>query len=1167
MADQPIGGIKLEITGDIRGLQKAVADGKISVDQLGKFLEQRIEKGTTSAERSVNRLVKELTGVRPTAQLQQLGVALQKIGGTAKLTEVQVGNLQRKIEGLRSAGGTVPASLQNIATSAAGVGKAFEGIKTDTVQRATGNLGSLGTALGALGPAGMVAAVGLAAVTAGLGAVVAAGAGLAKLVNDASIWADKIKDTSIATGMSVESVQRLEHAAALAEVSLEQVTSAVIKMQRAMIEAPEKFTALGLSMAQLREMAPEEQLVAVADKLKLIEDPALRNAAAVDILGKSWADLAPLIMDGLGAMKDANVMSADTIGQLDELRQKTNGMSAAWDQMWVALGAAAGKEPAIVGAIDAITGAMTRLGKALKDSADKKKGSFLDSAVHALSGLQASGAIGGGLVGSGLAASVTLPLQMFAAQAAPALPINPAEAGRHRVELEAEKAAMAERLRNAKAEEEAKKAADKATEKLVAREKELTGARIAEAAAIDRSILRSKGVASFTDTGLKDLSKYAGGPGNDVALAALKEIVKRQRPEGMAFPKATPMGIQELMPSGGTGLQFELSKLASGTMWPTALRPLKISMKETSDSMDAVNEKTVDWHQQLAAIADITQILGSNFGSKILGGVAGIGGALKTLKTGMADGLTGGAGLFSTKGLSSLLGNAATIGQIASIGLSLGKAVADALITKASAFEHVGKHWGTKISEGLAEQIDKDAKEKFGGDIETGALSNLGAIFGEAGGVEKFGTGAATGKVRDLFSAVEQGKLSLSQAGDVFDEVFGEVAAANISKSTGLASDGLKELVDLAKRFGLESEALQDFMKGQATGLAGNLAGGLGSLKASREKGGPGLVSQGAATGISAALVGDFAAMREAGLSQAEAIGQITPAIQAMREELTAAGLEGSAAFLALEQQVGIFTDEVTGPLVSGIGSFSGALVNMNNMGLLTQETFAGITAQIGANIEALAREGVEGPAAVAALQPELQKIWEIQQKTGLQVDETTQNLIDQAVAAGAVGEQHRSAQEVMRDAMLDTRDAIVSIAEAMGALPKDIKFRVHTEYTESGHRPGEINMEPIANLRGGGGGGEELESRAIGSPNLEYWGTGTPVMLHDWEAVMTPGALESLVSSSIDIGVAAAAGQKPVSMGGNDEMLQELRGLRAEIARLPRAVAIVSRDLVQQSR
>jgi len=1167
MADQPIGGIKLEIGGDIRGLQKAVADGKISVEQLGKFLEQRIDKSSTSAERSVNRLVKELTGVRPTAQLQQLSVAIEKIGGTAKLTEVQVGNLQRKIEGLRSAGGTVPASLQNIASSAAGVGKAFEGIKTDAVQRATGNLGSLGSALGALGPAGTAAAVGLGAVTAGLGAVVAAGAGLAKLVNDASIWADKIKDTSIATGMSVESVQRLEHAAAVAEVSLEQVTSAVIKMQRAMIDAPEKFTALGLSMAQLSEMAPEEQLVAVAEKLKLVEDPALRNAAAVDILGKSWADLAPLIMDGLGAMDDANVMSADSIGQLDELRQKTNGMAAAWDQMWVALGAAAGKEPVIVGAIDAITAAMARLGKVLKDNADQKKGSFVDSAVNALTALQVGGGIAGGLAGS-----VTLPLQMFAAQGAPrelvgppAPPINQADADRHRLELQQ---ATADRLRNAEAEEEAKKAADKATAQLTAREKELTGARIAEAAAIDRSILRSKGVGSFTDAGLKDLSKYAGGAGNDVALAALKEIVKRQRPEMMAFPSATPMGIQELLPSGGTGLQFELSKLASGTMWPTALKPLKIGMKEASDSLDDINDKTVDWHQQLAAIADLTQILGSNLGSKILGGVAGIGGALKTLKTGMADGLTGGAGLFSTKGLSSLLGNAATIGQIASIGLSVGKAVADALITKASAFEHVGKHWGKQISEGLAEQIDKDAKEKFGGDIETGALSNLGAIFSEAGGVEKFGTGAATGKVRDLFSAVEQGKLSLSQAGEVFDEVFGEVAAANVSKTTGLASDGLKELVDLAKRFGLESEALQDFMRGQATGLAGNLAGGLGSLKASREKGGQGLVNQTAATGISAALVGDFAAMREAGLSQADAIGQITPAIQAMREELNAVGLEGSAAFLALEQQVGIFTDEVTGPLVSGIGSFAGALVNMNNMGLLTQETFAGITAQIGANIEALAREGVEGPAAVAALQPELQKIWEIQQKTGLQVDETTQNLIDQATAAGTVGEQHRSAQEVMRDAMLDTRDAIVSIAEAMGALPKDIKFRVHTEYTESGHRPGEISMEPIANF-GGGGGEQMMEGRAVGSPNIEYWGTGTPVMLHGWEAVMTPGALESLVSSSIDIGVAAAAaGQKPASMGGSDElMLQELRGLRAEIARLPRAVAIVSRDLVQQSR
>ncbi len=74
--------------------------------------------------------------------------------------------------------------------------------------------------------------------------------------------------------------------------------------------------------------------------------------------------------------------------------------------------------------------------------------------------------------------------------------------------------------------------------------------------------------------------------------------------------------------------------------------------------------------------------------------------------------------------------------------------------------------------------------------------------------------------------------------------------------------------------------------------------------------------------------------------------------------------------------------------------------------------------------------QGKDGPLALAALQPDLQRIWELQQQFGWAVDESTQALIDQAVESGQVGEQFRSVQDRMIS-------AVEKLTERLGSLER----------------------------------------------------------------------------------------------------------------------------------
>ncbi len=177
----------------------------------------------------------------------------------------------------------------------------------------------------------------------------AAGISFTAIINQAIQVAGALNDTAVKTGISIDALQRLQFAAGLSGGSLENVSGAVGRMQKALItagegskEATEALDRLGLSASEILALSPDKQFEAVAVAIASIEDPAARTTAAMDLFGKSGAELVPTLvaigtnseeinaqLSSIGGPVSAEAIAkVDTLGdQLDVL--KTAGKNTA----------------------------------------------------------------------------------------------------------------------------------------------------------------------------------------------------------------------------------------------------------------------------------------------------------------------------------------------------------------------------------------------------------------------------------------------------------------------------------------------------------------------------------------------------------------------------------------------------------------------------------------------------------------------------------------------------------------------------------------------------------------------------------------------------------------------------------------------------------------------
>lgn len=549
-----------------------------------------------------------------------------------------------------------------------------------------------------------------------------------------------------------------------------------------------------------------------------------------------------------------------------------------------------------------------------------------------------------------------------------------------------------------------------------------------------------------------------------------------------------------------------------------------------------VVKNTQTWEQSLTNIAHQLQAMGSAGGliGSILAGVSSIGTAFENLAK---NGVKGLGDLFKG-GISNSLKNLSGALSAGLAAFDIGKALFGALkglfggkTDAEKAMEDVGRRWGVSISKGLSEQIAKDAKRL--GSQSLGELANLGKVISEAGGVGAFGISKATVAMGQLTAAVKAGQISATEAGKVFDESFGELAAASISKTTGLASAAFVTLATQAKAAGVESKALSEYFSTQLQAEIGGLRAYVDTV---------GVQTQAGATAIAASVLTEFGALRAAGVSAKDAFSQL--GIDKLKQQLDEAGLSGGAAFDALAAQAAQAADEFAGPLLSGIDAITQAAVAMQNQGTLTQATFSGLTAEIGATYQKLIDGGADANTALANLQPDLQRIWELEQRTGYQADATTQALVDQAVEAGAVGEAHKSASEQMLDASLRVADAVEYLAKQLGYIPKaaqDAADGLSDAFNG-------VQIHPVTIPISYGDGGEGAPHPAAAVPSFSDggvgdFGSGTLAMLHGREAIIP---LDKPGQSSGGAGALASVTNQfaPVFQGGSArEQLRQFIG------------------------
>ena len=176
----------------------------------------------------------------------------------------------------------------------------------------------------------------------GGGALAGAAGVLAPLVMAVKQFADAgsaLDDMSQRTGASVEALSGLGYAAKMSGAELEDVEKGLRTMQKGLAAGDTGFEKLGLSIESLKGLSPDEQMKVIADKLAAIEDPGERAAAAMDIFGKSGANLMPLLSGGSQGINGL-ISEADSLGVImsGEAASSAAILGDAIDQVSIVIG-------------------------------------------------------------------------------------------------------------------------------------------------------------------------------------------------------------------------------------------------------------------------------------------------------------------------------------------------------------------------------------------------------------------------------------------------------------------------------------------------------------------------------------------------------------------------------------------------------------------------------------------------------------------------------------------------------------------------------------------------------------------------------------------------------------------------------------------------------------
>lgn len=176
--------------------------------------------------------------------------------------------------------------------------QSLKGITSES-QRATAAVGNEKSGL--LGAMGKLGAVLL---------TVGAGRAVSRTVE----WAGHLTDLADKTGMTTEALQRLAFVGTQSGVSIDSLANGIVRLQRNLSTdkgAQKAIEALGLSVSDLLAMAPDQMFIRLSEAVRGLEDPAKRTTAAWEVLGRSSAELMPVMVSDVKALSESVHVTAN----------------------------------------------------------------------------------------------------------------------------------------------------------------------------------------------------------------------------------------------------------------------------------------------------------------------------------------------------------------------------------------------------------------------------------------------------------------------------------------------------------------------------------------------------------------------------------------------------------------------------------------------------------------------------------------------------------------------------------------------------------------------------------------------------------------------------------------------------------------------------------------
>ncbi len=267
-----------------------------------------------------------------------------------RLSVVDGGKVKAELSEIGEKGERSLKKIESAATPASSGLKLLSSAANDAkfqLQAATDRLGMLGSVLGKLGPAGLIAGASIAAL----------GVGITALVMPVARVGDEFFKLSQKTGVSVEALTALDYAAKLSDVSTEGLTKGLQRLSVALFdsrlegaEGSKALQALGVAATDAHgQIRPTEQvLLDLAEKFADMPDGADKAALAIKLFGREGLSLIPFLnqgRDGISAlMEEAQrlglVMSEDVARASEVFNDNLTRLSAIFEGVQRQIGAA-----------------------------------------------------------------------------------------------------------------------------------------------------------------------------------------------------------------------------------------------------------------------------------------------------------------------------------------------------------------------------------------------------------------------------------------------------------------------------------------------------------------------------------------------------------------------------------------------------------------------------------------------------------------------------------------------------------------------------------------------------------------------------------------------------------------------------------------------------------